>query len=50
LSCCLGNEGESSPNLRFEDWGRGNGDEESGSKAGSSDGFGVGSARCSTES
>jgi hypothetical protein len=37
--------GESSLNLRFADCGRGNGDEDSGSKAGSSEGFGVGSGR-----
>jgi len=33
--------GDSSSNLRFADTGRGNGDDDSGSKAGSSDGFRV---------
>ena len=50
MSCCFGKDGESSLNLRFADCGRGNGEDESGSKAGSSEGFRKGSSCRSMES
>lgn len=45
MSCCFGYVGESSVNLRFADCGRGKGDDDSGSNAGSNEGFRVASGR-----